>query len=150
VTSNNSPESTRISVNNNPEIAEVTTTENIINTATSYEGTPYRYGGTTGKGMDCSGLLYTSFAAHDVSIPRTSSLMFKSSSRVSDRQIKKGDLVFFSTGKNRKRINHVGLVVEDDPEDIKFIHASTSRGVIISSLEEGYWSEAYKEARRIL
>ena len=64
--------------------------------------------------------------------------------------VQKGDLLYFKTSKSGKRINHVGLVVEVDGDDIRFIHATTSRGVLVSSLREGYWNSAFVKAMRIL
>ncbi|AEK23249.1 C40 family peptidase [Capnocytophaga canimorsus] len=120
----------------------------VIDTALSFLGTPYRYGGTTRKGMDCSALVGTSFEAVNISLNRSSHEMAKQGEDVDLDQVIVGDLLFFVTGKS-KRISHVGIVVEHITE-IKFIHASTSRGVIISSLNEGYWSKAYRKAKRVL
>ncbi|MCX2679961.1 C40 family peptidase [Galbibacter sp. EGI 63066] len=125
-------------------------TNNIINTALSYHGTPYRYGGTTKKGMDCSGLVYTSFKQNNLSLQRSSRLMASQGRKIKLKNVEKGDLLFFTTSKNRRRINHVGLVVEVKGRDIKFIHSTTSRGVLVSSLGEGYWNHAFNHARRIL
>ncbi|WP_340077697.1 C40 family peptidase [Leptobacterium sp. I13] len=122
----------------------------IIGTALSFNGIPYLYGGTTSKGMDCSGLIYTSFKENNVNIQRTSSLMATEGKRIKVKEVKKGDLLFFNTNKNHNNINHVGLVVSANGNDIKFIHATTSRGVLVSSLNEGYWSSAFVEARRVL
>lgn len=121
----------------------------IIQTAISYNGTRYRYGGTTRKGMDCSGLVYASFKAHDIALQRASYMMAGQGTKIKLKNVKKGDLLFFKTSR-RNRINHVGLVVEIKDEDIRFIHSTTSRGVLISSLREGYWNHAFTEARRIL
>ncbi|WP_282053507.1 C40 family peptidase [Maribacter luteus] len=122
---------------------------NIINTALTYSGVRYKYGGTTKKGMDCSGLLYVAFKKNDVDLPRVSSAMANEGKRIRVNQVEKGDLLFFKTRKGKK-INHVGLVVAVENDDIKFIHASTSRGVIVSSLREGYWNYAFVKANRIL
>jgi len=122
----------------------------IINTALSYSGVRYKYGGTTSKGMDCSGLLYVSFKEHDIAIPRISNDMANEGKRIRVHQVEKGDLLFFKTARKGKKINHVGLVVAVDDDEIKFIHASTSRGVIVSSLREGYWNYAFVKATRIL
>ncbi|MEM8938226.1 MAG: NlpC/P60 family protein, partial [Bacteroidota bacterium] len=65
-------------------------------------------------------------------------------------QVQKGDLLFFKTSKSGKRINHVGLVVDVKGDDIKFIHSTTSRGVIVSSLREGFWNYSFVKATRIL
>ena len=122
----------------------------IINTALGYSGVRYKYGGTTSRGMDCSGLLYISFAEHDVQLPRVSYLMAREGKEIRLREVNKGDLLFFKTQKRSKRINHVGLVVAIDGSEIQFIHATSSRGVIVSSLEEGYWNRSFVKAARIL
>ena len=122
----------------------------IISYAQQFEGVRYKYGGTTKRGMDCSGLVYTSFNAHNVALPRISSDMAKRGDWVDIKVIKPGDLVFFATKKNSRRVNHVGLVTKVRGDDFEFIHATTSRGVITSSIKERYWYLAYVQARRIL
>lgn len=125
-------------------------TEKIIKTALSFSGTRYKYGGTTARGMDCSGLLYISFSKHDVALQRTSSMMAKQGKKIKLSNAQEGDLLFFRTNKKNSRINHVGLVVTIDKNGVKFIHSTTSRGVIVSSIKEGYWNHAFVEARRVL
>ena len=112
-------------------------------------GTRYKYGGTTKKGMDCSGLIYTSFLSEGIAIPRTSRDMSKLGKRLNLREVEVGDLLFFETNKKKKVINHVGLVVETPTRDIFFIHSTSSRGVIISSLAENYWRKNFVMARRV-
>ncbi|MFI2742982.1 C40 family peptidase [Zhouia sp. PK063] len=124
--------------------------DEIIRTASSFLGTRYRYGGTTKSGMDCSGLVYTSFINNGISLERSSYLIAEQGEKIKLKEARKGDLLFFITGKKSKRINHVGIVIENRNGEIRFIHASTSRGVIISSLDEGYWKYAFKEVKRIL
>lgn len=124
--------------------------ENIIATAMTFSGTRYKFGGTTRKGMDCSGLVYVALKENDIVFPRVSYQMAEEGKRIKVGQVQKGDLLFFKTSKSGKRINHVGLVVDVKGNDIKFIHASTSRGVIVSSLREGYWNYAFVKAMRIL
>jgi cell wall-associated NlpC family hydrolase len=137
-----------------PEIAEELTilekSEDIIDTALSFSGVRYKYGGTSHKGIDCSGLLYVSFLEHNIYLPRVSFYMANEGKRIDLTEVTKGDLLFFTTSKRRKRINHVGLVVDIEGEDIKFIHATTSRGVIVSSLKDGYWNYAFVKATRVL
>ena len=123
---------------------------NIIKNARQYEGTPYKYGGTTPKGMDCSGLVYTAFLEEGISIPRVSRHIAEEGNRIKTSDVIPGDLLFFITGRRSKQINHVGIVVDVLPGQILFIHSSTSQGVIVSSLNEGYWNNAFKEARRIM
>lgn len=131
------------------KITSLSTADKIINTALTYSGTKYRYGGTTKKGMDCSGLLYVAFGEHDIALPRVSYHMAETGKRIKVKNVTKGDLLFFKTGRRGRRINHVGMVVDTD-EDIKFIHASSSRGVIVSSLREGYWNSSFVKANRVL
>lgn len=122
----------------------------IIETALSYSGVRYKYGGTTKKGMDCSGLLYVSFSTHEVDIPRVSHMIADQAESIKVKEVTKGDLLFFKTNRRGKRINHVGLVVDIQGDEIRFIHSTTSRGVIVSSLKEGYWNSAFVKAARIL
>ncbi|PIF01006.1 MAG: hydrolase [Maribacter sp.] len=124
--------------------------DKIINTALTFSGVRYKYGGTTKEGVDCSGLLYVAFRKNHVALPRVSSAMANQGRRIRINQVEKGDLLFFKTSRKGKKINHVGLVVAVDNDDIKFIHASTSRGVIVSSLREGYWNYAFVKATRVL
>lgn len=123
---------------------------NITSYAREFEGTKYKYGGTTKDGMDCSGLVYISFLKEDIPLPRSSRDMSLEGERLSLVEVNIGDLLFFETDKNKKVINHVGLVVEIQPGHIYFIHSSSSRGVIISSLAENYWHEHFVMARRII
>lgn len=126
-------------------------TETVIKTARSYTGTPYKWGGTTRSGMDCSGLLLNSFKSINYDIPRTSAAQSKIGKKVSKTDLKKGDLVFFATGKKKRKITHVGLVTEVKGKDhIKFIHASSSVGVTESNLASDYYKKRYRYARRIL
>ena len=122
---------------------------NIVNDALTYEGTRYKWGGTTRKGMDCSGLVYTAFKSEQIQLPRVSRNMAREGKRLKMGEVTIGDLLFFKT-EGSKRINHVGLVVDIRPGEIVFIHSTTTRGVIISSLDEKYWNKAYIEARRII
>ncbi|WP_047416666.1 C40 family peptidase [Cellulophaga sp. Hel_I_12] len=124
--------------------------EDIIDSALEFSGTRYKLGGTTSKGMDCSGLLFVAFSNHDIHLPRTSYSMAEEGKEIRLKEVTKGDLVFFKTSRKAKKINHVGLVVAIDDGEIKFIHSTTSRGVIVSSLKEGYWNSAFIKATRIL
>lgn len=117
--------------------------------AMEFLGTRYKYGGNTGEGMDCSGLVTTAFLREDISLPRTSRDISLQGERINLDEVVRGDLLFFQTNSKRKVINHVGLVVETEAGEIHFIHSTTSRGVIISSLKENYWQENFVMARRI-
>lgn len=124
--------------------------DEIITTALNYTGVRYKFGGTTESGMDCSGLLYVAFKAHDVPLPRISYEMADEGRKIRVGDVTKGDLLFFKTKRGGKKINHVGLVIEVNGEDIKFIHSTTSRGVIVSSLREGFWNYSFVKATRVL
>ncbi|WP_224485260.1 C40 family peptidase [Robertkochia aurantiaca] len=121
----------------------------IVRTAIDYTGVRYKFGGTTKKGMDCSGLIYVAFTKYEIPIQRASFQMAKQGDAISLEEVRKGDLLFFTTGK-KNRINHVGLVVEVSQSEIRFIHSTSSRGVLVSSLDEGYWNYAFDHARRIM
>ncbi|WP_417885136.1 C40 family peptidase [Zunongwangia sp.] len=121
----------------------------IIKKAQKFEGTKYKYGGTSKRGMDCSGLVFVAFTENNIPFPRTSRAMSLQGKRIYLKEVTKGDLLFFGTSKNRKVINHVGLVIEHSDE-IYFIHATTSRGVIVSTLSERYWENNFVMARRFL
>lgn len=137
---------------NIPDAAEESPKEikrEIIDFAKSFEGTRYKFGGTTNAGMDCSGLVYTAFQKENISLPRISRDMAKKGILISFKDIQEGDLVFFKTS-SRNSINHVGLVVESKRGEIRFIHSTIQAGVIISSLEEAYWKKAFVEVRRVI
>lgn len=124
--------------------------DKIIKQAKAYNGVRYKYGGTTNKGMDCSGLIYTAFQKEQIQIPRTSSSMAKDGTWIDLKEVQKGDLLFFATKKNSRNVNHVGLVVTSTIGNVEFIHSTTSQGVIISNLAERYWYFAFVQARRVL
>ena len=122
----------------------------VVTRARSYVGTPYRYGGTTTLGMDCSGLLMRSFESIDVYIPRTSKEQSKLGKKVTLGELKEGDLVFFKTLKRKGRVTHAGLVTDARGSDrIMIIHASSSRGVIEVNLMSDYYRKSFTKARRL-
>ncbi|CAN5570122.1 hypothetical protein BH23BAC1_BH23BAC1_45710 [soil metagenome] len=123
----------------------------VIETARSYTGTPYKWGGTTRAGMDCSGLVCISYQAAGIPIPRTSAEQSKYGKVSSLESIKEGDLVFFAANKGNGKVTHVGLVTEvKGKNDVKFIHASTKLGVVENNLFSDYYRKIYVKARRPL
>lgn len=125
--------------------------ERVISTARSYIGTPYRYGGTTRSGMDCSGLLLNAFKSAEVTLPRRSEDQSKMGKEVGINNLAPGDLVFFATGKKKRVITHVGMVTEVGRDgSVRFIHASSSLGVVETNLNTDYYKKRFRGARRII
>jgi cell wall-associated NlpC family hydrolase len=123
--------------------------QKVIQVARSYIGTPYKYGGTTRRGIDCSGLLCTTFQAIDITLPRPSYEQAEYGQEVRLRDVRPGDLVFFSEKKSRNKVSHAGMVTAvNGPEDVIFIHASTSRGVIEDNLYKEYYQKIFVKAVR--
>ncbi|MGB0910201.1 MAG: NlpC/P60 family protein, partial [Nitrospirales bacterium] len=103
----------------------------------------YDYGGLSKNGVDCSGFVYLTFLENfGVALPRTAVEQSNLGSPITQRQLLPGDLVFFKTGRVTR---HVGIFVEDR----QFLHASKSRGVMLSNLDDVYWSKKYWKAKRI-
>ena len=121
----------------------------LIEQAKSFIGTPYQWGGDSKQGMDCSGLIYQSFNAIDIEVPRTTKELIQQGRKIHQNKLKPGDLVFFKTIKSKAKATHVGLVVQNTKNKALFIHSGTSTGVIISKLEDTYWKKHFVFARRI-
>lgn len=121
----------------------------IVETAIKNIGVSYKYGGTTRSGMDCSGLVYSTFQKFDFKLPRSSYEMANEGKEISKSKAEKGDLIFFKTGRSSK-INHVGIITEVKKDEILFIHSSTSKGVIISSTKQDYYAKAYDKIKRVI
>ncbi len=107
--------------------------------------TPYKYGGNTQKGMDCSAFTLQVFQnSLSVDIPRSAREQYSTGENISNDELKFGDLVFFNTTK-RSFPGHVGIYLGEN----QFVHASRSLGVTVSSLEAAYYKKRYVGARRI-
>jgi cell wall-associated NlpC family hydrolase len=117
----------------------------LVRTAYAYRGTPYRWGGASGRGFDCSG--FTSYLYHrvGVSLPHSASGQFRYGRRVDHKGLRPGDLVFFHTV--HSGISHVGMYVGNG----KFVHASSRRagGVRVDTLSSGYYRNRFRGARRM-
>lgn len=127
------------------------TVDNVISVGKTFLGIPYRWGGTTENGFDCSGFIRHIFDWFGIRLPRTSREMAHVGSYVSRSELQKGDLIFFS-GRNMNNgvIGHIGIVVEVTNEAVKMMHSSSSKGVHIEELDKSeYFSKRYMTARRL-
>jgi len=120
----------------------------VLSEAKKFLGTPYKYGGTSRSGLDCSGLVINAFDAVGYHMPRISRDQANEGKEIRLRDVREGDLVFFKT--SGSGISHVGIVEKVKNGEIFFIHSSTSQGVIVSSLEETYWNKRFVKATRVL
>lgn len=108
-----------------------------------WKGVKYRMGGISKSGVDCSGFVYTTFREQfELILPRTTQLQMMAGREVQKYQLQPGDLVFFKTD---VKVRHVGIYIDDGD----FLHASTKRGVMISNLDDYYWSGRFLRARRV-
>ena len=108
-----------------------------------WQQVPYRTGGLSRDGIDCSGLVYRTFRSKfGIDVPRSTEYQSRAGSQITRQQLQAGDLVFFKTGYNTR---HVGMYIEKG----NFLHASSSKGVMISSLDNPYWSHTYWKAQRL-
>ena len=106
--------------------------------AADWIGAPYRGGGDSKRGTDCSGMVYQIYRkVYRIQVPRNTEELKNKSNKVAKRNLKEGDLVFFTSRVSRKKVAHVGIYLKDD----KFVHASTGQGVIVSSLKEDYYTK---------
>ena len=132
------------------KILKTNTVNSVIGNARTYIGTPYKWGGNDKKGIDCSGLLVRSFESVGIKLPRTTSQQIDLGKKVSLKKSKEGDLVFFAFGKSKRKVTHVGLVSNrKNNSDIKFIHASSSKGVIETQLIRDYYLNRIRKIKRV-
>lgn len=131
-----------------PKAKKVRKYELLVNEAMKYVGTKYVFGGCTPGGFDCSGFVGYVYKKFEIELPRISTDQSKSGKRVSLSKAKKGDLIFFK-GSNLKdrKVGHVGIVVSNKNESVRFVHASTSRGVVVSDLKTEYYKLRFKRVR---
>lgn len=119
----------------------------VLEEARKYTGTPYRYGGASRAGIDCSGLIQVAYAAVGKTMPRPSHQQAISGFDVSIEQAQPGDLIIFHDPPGT--ISHVGIVTEVLPDKtVKFIHSSSSLGVHETTLKQKYWAQRFKKIHR--
>jgi len=123
----------------------------LLDEAFSHIGARYRSGQSSPKGFDCSGFTSYVFKNQGITLNRSSREQYTQGTAVSKKDLRSGDLVFFTSPGSGRRIGHVGIVVDVDPlkGSFSFIHASSNKGVTISSSNEAYYSRRYVGARRI-
>lgn len=140
---------TETPVEEEPEVGDGTSKpiRKVLKEAESYLGVPYRYGGINKNGVDCSGLARNAYQAIGVQLPRSTREQCTYGTPVKRSRLRPGDLVFFSAG-NTGRIDHVGIISSVNDSEVTFIHATTRKGVRFDRLDEGYWKNLFKSARR--
>jgi len=112
----------------------------VLSAAHTWLGVPYKYGGNDRKGIDCSGLVLQVYKdALGIPLPRTSREQHDYCTAITKGSLIPGDLIFFATGKNKNRISHVGIFIGDN----MMIHASSSKGVILSDINSQYYTRTY-------
>ncbi len=128
--------------------AQPVSADELVSTARSFLGTPYRYGGTRSDGFDCSGLVQAVYAAHDVELPRTAPDQALMGRPVSRREIAAGDLLFFTNHPGTKLIEHVAIAVDNDT----MIHAATGRRrrVVMDPIDTPHYRPLLLCVRRIV
>ncbi|WP_176222110.1 C40 family peptidase [Tuberibacillus sp. Marseille-P3662] len=125
--------------------SQANTRDDVVTAAKQHIGTPYRWGGTTPKGFDCSGFVQYAFNKVGINIPRTTSQQYQAGKAVSKSHLKRGDIVFFETYKSGP--SHSGIYIGGGD----FIHTSSTDGVTIDNINSPYyWGPKYLGARRVI
>ena len=119
----------------------------LIKEAKSWIGTKYKYGGHSRSGTDCSGFVLQVYkAVYDLKLPRSSKDQYAFCEKVNKNMMRVGDLVFFATGKSKDVVSHVGIFIGNN----EFIHASSSKGVVISNLNQNYYLRTFVSAGKVV
>ncbi len=130
-----------------PNVAMTKDARKVLNEAMTWIGTPYKYGGNTRRGIDCSGLTCMAFEkAIGLKLPRNSGEQAKFSRRIRRSDLRPGDLVFFASRRGGNQINHVAIYMGDN----SIIHSTSSQGVTVSCLDEEYWKSHFYSCGRVL
>ncbi len=118
----------------------------LVKEAMKWIGTAYRYGGDSRRGTDCSGLVMSVYRdVCGIKLPRTTREQLAYCSRLKKGQEQAGDLIFFGSGKDPAQVSHVGICIGNG----EMVHASSSRGVVVSTFTSGYWGERFRWSGRV-
>jgi probable lipoprotein NlpC len=117
--------------------------------AKSFLGTPYRYGGNSRNGIDCSSLIQQSYAKIGIKLPRTAQEQAKVGNKKGKSSVRPGDIVYFEFKQKREKWWHTGMVTYAEKGTIKFVHASSSRGVVEDTYND-YYKKNTKYFRRVI
>ncbi len=118
--------------------------QELVNTIASWMGVPYKFGGIDKKGVDCSGFINNVVReVYRLQIPRMTSQIYETAKPISKKDLQEGDIVFFKI--SSVKVSHAGIYLYDG----YFAHASTSKGVMISRLDEAYWKKYYVGSGRL-
>ena len=124
--------------------------QQVIREARSYSGVPYKWGGTSKKGLDCSGLIFCAYKPVGINLPHGTESLLQTGVKVKLKKVQPGDLLFFALSEKKKKVSHVGMVTQVRHGSVTFIHASTHGGVMESGLNEDYYKNGFLQARRII
>lgn len=125
-------------------LSDVSLRQSLLRHYYRWQGAPYRFGGNSKYGVDCSGFIHIAFRdAFGIEVPRTTQLLSKIRYRVPFRKLTAGDIVIFRTSRTNL---HAGIYVGNN----QFIHASKSKGVVLSRLNNPYWKKVYVKSVRII
>lgn len=125
--------------------------DNLLDGAHKFIGTPYRSGGRSPKGFDCSGFTSYIFSRYGIKLSSSSRTQINDGRKIARNEIQKGDLIFFK-GRNSKSnvIGHVGIVTQSDEKgNVHFIHSASNGGVKVSTINEPYYSRRYVGSVRV-
>ncbi len=129
------------------------THDSIVKFAESFVGKPYLYGGCTQKGFDCSGFVYFVYKCFDIEVPRSSADYWTFGNEVAAENCQKGDIILFTgTNYDHSVVGHVGIIISNQGEPIRFIHSSSSkkhRGVTITDYASSSYPKRYMGIRRV-
>ena len=129
---------TRVDLNDSEKVKQILNQQ-----YNDWRNVRHRMGGTTKNGIDCSGLVYQTYRTKlGINMPRSTDYQSKTGRAITQEQLKAGDLVFFKTGIFSR---HVGMYIDEG----NFLHVSTRKGVMISNLQDPYWSDTYWKANRV-